>query len=72
MYCDYSSLSRDFTLSFRKMNLNFSQIKKRNQNISLSKILRNTIWNYGQSYEFGRGLLTKLRDEPFYCGMILF
>ena len=33
MYCDYSALSRDFTLSFRKRNEFelISQIKKRNQ-----------------------------------------
>ena len=42
MYCDFSDLSRDFTLSFRKSRFELiSQIKKRNQKYyHWSKILK--------------------------------
>ena len=71
MYCDYSELSRDFTLSFRKRNEFelISQIKKRNQKYyHWSKILKDTIDEYGQDYRIGNGLLPSL-NGPFHCGM---
>ena len=73
MYCDYSELSRDFTLSFRKRNEFelISQIKKRNQKYyHWSKILKNTIKRYGQSSKKGKelGKLLELKG-PFYSGM---
>jgi len=71
MYCDYTDLSTDFTLSFRKSNpfQPLSQIKKHNSfYYHWSKILRQTIYDYGQSYRKGNGLLSKLRG-PFYSGM---
>ena len=71
LYCDYSALSRDFTLSFRKRNEFelISQIKKRNEKYyHWSKILKNTIWHYGQDYDYGTKCLSPLRG-PFYCGM---
>ena len=60
MYCDYSLLSRDFSLSFRKRNEFelISQIKKRNQKYyHWSKILKNTITYYGQNYYYGNASL---------------
>ena len=72
MYCDYSLLSRDFSLSFRKRNEFelISQIKKRNQKYyHWSKILKNTIDKYGQSHHLNKGLLSNMTDGPFYCGM---
>ena len=71
MYCDYSDLSRDFTLSFR-VSYEFqplSQIRKHNSNYYwLSKILKTTVTEYGQCHEYGKGLLSPLRG-PFFCGM---
>ena len=76
MYCDYTDLSRDFTLSFRKRNVfeTLKQINKRNQKYyHWSKILKNTIRHYGQYYEEDdgcNGLLSELCG-PLYCGMTL-
>ena len=71
MYCDYSLLSRVFTLSFRKRN-QFEliyQIKKRNQKYYYwSIILKETIRNYGQCDYSRNGLLPFLKG-PFYSGM---
>ena len=70
MYCDYSLLSRDFTLSFQKRNEFelISQIKKRNQKYyHWSKILKNTIQDYGQDYNGGTDYLSSLRG-PFIVG----
>ena len=45
------------------------QIKKRNQKyFHWSKILKNTIYLYGQDQDHGRGYLPELKG-PFYCGM---
>ena len=56
MYCDF-----EFELIY--------QIKNVIKILSLSKILKNTIKQYGQNYYHENGLLSKLRDGPFYCGM---
>ena len=74
MYCDYTDLSRDFTLSFRKSNpfQPISQIKKHNSlYYHWSKILKQTITDYGQwrnDHVGGRGKLPRLVG-PFYSGL---
>ena len=71
MYCDYTELSRDFTMSFRKSDpfQPLSPIKKHNSYYyHWSKILKQTITEYGQDYDNGNGLLPKLVG-PFFCGM---
>ena len=73
LYCDYSDLSRDFTISFRKTHpfQPLSQIKNHNSKYYYwSKILKETIKEYGQNNtrRGGNGLLSKL-DGPFFCGM---
>ena len=73
MYCDYSELSRDFTLSFRKSHQFelLPQAKKRNAvYYHWSKGLRDVLKHYGQhcNSQGNNGLLSKLRG-PFYCGM---
>ena len=71
MYCDYTELSRDFTLSFKKLH-QFEillQIKKRNSvYYHWSKGLKDVMKHYGQHYDSTNGkngLLSKLRG-PFY------
>ena len=73
MYCDYTELSREFTLSFRKLNPfeSVQKIKKRNAvYYHWSKGLKDVMKHYGQHYNPGgtNGLLPKLKG-PFYCGM---
>ena len=71
MYCDYTELSRDFTLSFRKLHQFeiLSQTKKRNAAYYYwSKGLKDVIKHFGQNYDRKNGVLLKLRG-PFYCGM---
>ena len=71
MYCDYTELSRDFTLSFRKLHQFeiLQQIKRRNAAYyHWSKGLRDVIKHFGQSYDKKNGLLSKLKG-PFFCGM---
>ena len=77
MYCDYTDLSRDFTMSFRKTHQFqlLTQIKKHNAKYyHMSKILKDTISQFGQYYNDrhdnpgGNGLLSALYG-PFYCGM---
>ena len=73
MYCDYTELSREFTLSFRKLHPfeSLQKIKKRNAvYYHWSKGLKDVMKHYGQHYNSGgkRGLLPKLKG-PFYCGM---
>ena len=71
MYCDYTELSRDFTLSFRKLH-QFElllQIKQRNAAYyHWSKGLKDVMKHFGQNYDKKNGFLPKLRG-PFYCGM---
>ena len=67
LYCDYTALSSDFTLSFRKKNEFelLEQIKKRNSRYFWwSNILKNTIEQFGSNYSNGNGIV-----GPFYCGM---
>ena len=71
MYTDYTELSRDFTISFRKSHQFqlLKQIKKHNSMYyHWSKTFRQFIAEYGQKYETGNGLLSNLVG-PFYCGM---
>ena len=73
MYCDYTELSRDFTLSFRKSHQFevLKQIKQKNAKYyHWSKGLKNVIKFYGQRNEYNgkNGKLSRLRG-PFYCGM---
>ena len=73
MYCDYTELSRDFTLSFRKSHQFelLKQIKEKNSEYyHWSKGLKNVIKYYGQRNQRNgqNGLLSKLKG-PFYCGM---
>ena len=71
MYCDYTELSRDFTVSFRKSHQFqlLKQIKKHNSMYyHWAKTLRQLIREYGQNHEQGNGCLSKLMG-PFYCGM---
>ena len=71
MHCDYTELSRDFTLSFRKRSEFelMAQIKKRNSKYyHWSKILQHTIKHFGQSELSDNGLLSFLRG-PLFCGM---
>ena len=76
MYCDYSELSRDFTVSFRKSHpfQVLSQIKRHNSMYyHWSKILKQLISQYGQCYDTkfvtgSNGLLDRLTG-PFFCGM---
>lgn len=76
LYCDYTDLSRDFSMTFRKTN-NFealNHIKKRNAKYyHWSKILIEMIRDYGQCYKAfignsNNGELPALHG-PFYCGM---
>ena len=65
LYCDYSELSRDFTLSFRKSHQFqlLAQIKRQNSKyFHWSTILKDTIQKYGQNYD--GGLIGQ-----FHCGM---
>ena len=66
LYCDYSDLSRDFTLSFRKSH-SFQLLSTINQHNSRyyhwSNTLRDTVEEYGKN---------NIDDDfcgPFYCGM---
>ena len=71
LYCDYSSLSSAFSASFRKVNTfeTLKGIKKRNQKYAnWSKILKETVKHYGQSWGCANGSLSRLIG-PFYCGM---
>ena len=73
MYCDYTELSRDFSLSFRKLHRFelLEQTKARNAKYChWSKGLRHVIQHYGQHNNKGgeNGILSKL-EGPFYCGM---
>ena len=71
LYCDYTQLSRDFTISFRKSHQFqlLRQIKKHNSMYYHWAItLRELIKQYGQNYQQGNGNLSKLVG-PFYCGM---
>ena len=71
LYCDYSELSTDFTLSFRKSHdfQILSHIKKHNScYFHWGLILREAIMSYGQSYNKENGILSELRG-PFFCGM---
>ena len=71
MYTDYTELSRDFTISFRKSHQFqlLKQIKKHNSMYyHWSKILRQLISDYGQKYKKGNGHLSEL-SGPFFCGM---
>jgi len=64
LYCDYSELSAVFTGSFRKKHPfeTLSAVKRRNSSFWWwSKILRETVEAFGQSYPDLKG--------PFYCGM---
>ena len=71
LYCDYSELSRRFTLSFRKSTAfeSLKQIKARNSRyFHWSLTMKDTIKSYGQSWYQGSGPISALRG-PFYCGM---
>ena len=65
LYTDYSSLSSDFSSTFRKSNIYepVQSIKKRNRNYYfMSKLLKETVYVYGAHYDYGL-------SGPFYCGM---
>ena len=71
MYTDYTELSRDFTVSFRKSHQFqlLHQIKKHNSMYyHWAKTFRNLIKEFGQNYKKGNGDLSNLVG-PFYCGM---
>ena len=71
MYCDYSELSSDFTLSFRKSYQFQILSQKRRHNSRYyhwSTILKETIKKYGQNHSNGNGALSQLKG-PFFCGM---
>ena len=71
LYCDYTELSRDFTISFRKSHQFqlLKQIKKHNSiYYHWAKTFQQLIKQYGQKYAMGNGHISKLKG-PFYCGM---
>ena len=73
MYCDYTHLSREFTLSFRKLHQFeiLEQTKARNAKYyHWSKGLRHVIQHFGQHNDTNgeNGILSRL-EGPFYCGM---
>ena len=74
MYCDFTELSRDFTLSFRKSHRfqTLQQIKKHNSRYFWwSKILKETINLFGQRRNNAYGAKGELShlNGPFFCGM---
>ena len=86
LYCDYSDLSTDFTLSFRKSQQfqTLTQIKRKNSRYyHWSKILRDTMEEYGTDYHGEYWDTNRFYGEtyddddlsepkligPFYCGM---
>lgn len=71
LYCDFSELSRRFTLSFRKSSSfeTMEQVKSRNAKyFHWSVTLKDAISSFGQDHGIPRGVLPYLRG-PFFCGM---
>ena len=69
LYTDYTELSKDFSCSFRKSNTfepTQAMITRHTNYYWMSKLLRETIRVYGESYYPYRTFL-----GPFYCGMSL-
>ena len=72
LYCDYTDLCTDFRKSFRKTHQFelLAHIKRRNQKYyHFSRILRETMRRFGQTYSTSANVLLGVLRGPFYTGM---